>query len=201
MLRRPRDDTGPPPPLDPAPEQVEARLIARVAAHEADAFALLYRAYHPRLTRFLERMTRRSGLVEELVDDTMLTLWQSADRYNGLSKVSTWVFGIAYRKALNALRRLDEPLEDASGDEPAERREAGPEAQCGRHELLRQLELALAELSPAQRAVVDLTYFHGIGYREIAAIVGCPVDTVKTRMFHARRRLRARLAGRLEDWL
>jgi len=201
MQRRPRDNPGPPPPHDPAPEQAEARLIARVAAREAGAFALLYRAYHPRLTRFLERMTRRSGLVEELVDDTMLTLWQSADRYNGLSKVSTWVFGIAYRKALNALRRLDEPLEDAPGDEPLTPREAGPEAQCGRQELLRQLEQALAELSPAQRAVVDLTYFHGIGYREIAAIVGCPVDTVKTRMFHARRRLRARLAGRLEDWL
>ena len=201
MQRRPRDDPGPPPPHDPAPEQAEARLIARVAAREAGAFALLYRAYHPRLTRFLERMTRRSGLVEELVDDTMLTLWQSADRYNGLSKVSTWVFGIAYRKALNALRRLDEPLEDAAGDEPLEPREAGPEARCGRRELLRQLEQALAELSPAQRAVIDLTYFHGIGYREIAAIVGCPVDTVKTRMFHARRRLRARLAGRLEDWL
>jgi RNA polymerase sigma-70 factor (ECF subfamily) len=92
-------------------------------------------------------------------------------------------------------------LEAAPGDEPLEPHESGPEAQCGRQELLRQLEQALAELSPGQRAVVDLTYFHGIGYREIADIVGCPVDTVKTRMFHARRRLRTRLAGRLEDWL
>ena len=56
-------------------------------------------------------------------------------------------------------------------------------------------------LSPQHRAVVDLTYFHGIGYREIARIVDCPVDTVKTRMFHARRRLKTLLAGRVEGWL
>jgi RNA polymerase sigma-70 factor (ECF subfamily) len=49
--------------------------------------------------------------------------------------------------------------------------------------------------------VVDLTYFHGLGYREIAEIVDCPVDTVKTRMFHARRRLRQALPGALADWV
>ena len=56
-------------------------------------------------------------------------------------------------------------------------------------------------LSPEQRAVVDLTYFHGLGYREIAEILNCPVDTVKTRMFHARRRLKQALPGTLADWL
>jgi RNA polymerase sigma-70 factor (ECF subfamily) len=60
---------------------------------------------------------------------------------------------------------------------------------------------AVAELSPAHRAVVDLTYFHELGYREIAAVVDCPVDTVKTRMFHARRHLRKKLGGVLADWI
>ena len=201
MLRRMRDVPGPHPPQAAAPEREEVALLARVAAREAQAFALLYRAYHPRLTRFLERVTRRAGLVEELADDTMLTLWQRAGQFNGGSKVSTWVFGIAYRKALGALQRLDEPLEDPPEEAAGATTEPGPEAQCGRRELLLRLEAALGELSPAQRAVVELTYFHGMGYREIAEIAGCPVDTVKTRMFHARRRLRARLAGRLEDWL
>ena len=201
MLRRMRDVPGSHPPQAAAPEREEVVLLARVAARETQAFALLYRAYHPRLTRFLERMTRRAGLVEELADDTMLTLWQRAGQFNGGSKVSTWVFGIAYRKALGALQRLDEPLEDPPEEAAGAAAEPGPEAQCGRRELLLRLEAALGELSPAQRAVVELTYFHGMGYREIADIAGCPVDTVKTRMFHARRRLRARLAGRLEDWL
>ena len=60
---------------------------------------------------------------------------------------------------------------------------------------------ALDALSDDHRMVVELTYFHDMGYREIAEIVDCPVDTVKTRMFHARRRLRALLAGGAEDWL
>jgi RNA polymerase sigma-70 factor (ECF subfamily) len=56
-------------------------------------------------------------------------------------------------------------------------------------------------LSADHRAVVDLTYFHGLGYRDIAQIVDCPVDTVKTRMFHARRRLKQAIAGDVSDWL
>jgi RNA polymerase sigma-70 factor (ECF subfamily) len=60
---------------------------------------------------------------------------------------------------------------------------------------------AMDQLSADHRAVVDLTYFPGMGYREIAEIVDCPVDTVKTRMFHARRRLRQAIPGQLADWL
>ena len=59
----------------------------------------------------------------------------------------------------------------------------------------------MSKLTPEHRAVVDLTYFHGMGYREIADVVNCPVDTVKTRMFHARRRLRLAMSGDLVDWL
>ena len=79
--------------------------------------------------------------------------------------------------------------------------DAGPEQQLGRQQLHSALLRALDALSPEHRAVIELTYFHDIGYREIAQIVDCPVDTVKTRMFHARRRLRALLSGGLGDWL
>jgi RNA polymerase sigma-70 factor (ECF subfamily) len=184
----------------PAADEPEARLVARIAAGERPAFDALYRLYHPRLARFLHRMTRRPGLVEELLNDTMLVVWRRAGRYDGSSKVSTWVFGIAYRVALKALRRLDEPVEDA-GDEPAAADHEQPEHQIGRLQLNALLLRALDGLSAEHRAVVDLAYFHGMGCREIAAVVDCPVDTVKTRMFHARRRLRLLLGGRLEEWL
>jgi RNA polymerase sigma-70 factor (ECF subfamily) len=70
------------------------------------------------------------------------------------------------------------------------------------HDRLRTaLMKAMDQLSADHRAVVDLTYFHGLGYREIAEIVDCPVDTVKTRMFHARRRLKQAMPGSLSDWL
>jgi RNA polymerase sigma-70 factor (ECF subfamily) len=183
-----------------AGEAGEARLIARVVDADLAAFEALYRLYHPRLTRFLERVTRRQALVDELLNDTMLVVWNQASRYNGRSKVSTWIFAIAYRKALKALSRLDEAMEDPQALEHAEPGD-GPEQQMNLQQVRERLALAMDQLSAEHRAVVDLTYYHGLGYREIAEIVDCPLDTVKTRMFHARRRLKAMFAGRLGDWL
>ncbi len=130
----------------------------------------------------------------------MMVVWTNPDRYNGKSKVSTWIFAIAYRKALKALRRYDEPVEDNLA-ETRPSLEPGPEQQLGSREIQKVLLSAIGELSTDHRAVVDLTYFHEIGYREIAEIMDCPVDTVKTRMFHARRHLKSRLSGQLTDWL
>jgi RNA polymerase sigma factor (sigma-70 family) len=175
-------------------EPAERRLLARVAAGEMRAFELLYRGYHPRLTRFLERVTRRPELVEELLNDTMLVVWRRADHFNGSSKVSTWIFAIAYRKALKALQRWDLPVDDEAVAQQASP-QPGPEESLDRHQLHAQMLRALDQLSAVQRAVVALTYFHGMDYREIAEVIDCPVDTVKTRMFHARRRLKAMLAG------
>ena len=184
----------------PPDDAHEARLVQRVAAGELPAFEQLYRSYHLRLTRFLERVTRRPGLVGELLNDTMFVVWTRAASYNAQSKVSTWIFAIAYRKALKAIERWDEPVDDDT-QPPLTETALGPEQRLAQAQLHAALVHAMDDLSAQQRAVVDLTYYHGIGYREIGDIVGCPVDTVKTRMFHARRRLKSLLAGRLEDWL
>ena len=134
------------------------------------------------------------------IDDTMLVVWNRAGSYNGASKVSTWIFAIAYRKALTALRRRDEPVEDTHA-ESRPSFEADPEEALERRQGRDALLKAMAGLSANHRAVVDLTYFQELGYREIAEIMACPPDTVKTRMFHARRHLKRELAGRLTDWL
>lgn len=182
-------------------ERAEVGLLGRIVNGELPAFEQLYRAYHPRLTRFLDRLTRRPGLVEELLNDTMLVVWNRAATYNGASKVSTWIFAIAYRKAMKALSRLDEPMPEENEDDQPAPTESGPEYHAAQSQIRAALAQAMDHLSFEQRAVVHLTYFHGIGYREISEVVGCPVDTVKTRMFHARRRLKTLLSGRLEDWL
>ena len=83
----------------------DAALLRRVAHADTAAFEALYRVYFPRLHRFLERVTHRVNLVEEILDDTMLVVWQKASAFNGQSLVSTWIFAIAYRKALKALHR------------------------------------------------------------------------------------------------
>lgn len=178
----------------------ERELLERIKAHDVDAFERLYRIYQPRLARFLINLVKRPQLVEEVLDDTMMVVWQTAGSFRGTSKLSTWVFAIAYRKALKARARWPDPIED-DGRDTRISNDPSPDAELQRGRLRDALTGAMAELSAEQRAVVDLTYFHGLGYRDIAEILSCPVDTVKTRMFHARRRLKQALSGTLADWL
>ncbi|HYD24029.1 MAG TPA: sigma-70 family RNA polymerase sigma factor [Croceibacterium sp.] len=180
--------------------QADLRLIALVGQRDRDAFRELYGKYQTRLTRFLFNVVRQPQIVEEVLDDTMMVVWERASSFKGESKLSTWMFAIAYRKAVKALRRYDEPVEDHDRDGRISTA-AGPEEEYELSRLRRLLKTAMAELSPDHRAVVDLTYFHELGYREIAEILNCPVDTVKTRMFYARRHLRRCLEGELPDWI
>jgi RNA polymerase sigma-70 factor (ECF subfamily) len=191
-------------------DTADARLLARVAGGDREAFERLYHAYFPRLTRFLNRNTRNLQLVEEVVNDTMLVVWKKAPSWDASCKVSTWIFAIAWRKARKALssRRslgslsslgggMDEPM-----DEAPDLIEAGPDSQpdrqCARLRQHHAVDAALNALPVEQRAVVQLTYFHDMGYADIADVMGCPENTVKTRMFYARRRLATLLADRQE---
>jgi len=170
----------------------EAALLERIAAAEIAAFEALYRLYYPRLMRFLLGVTRRAALADEVLDDTMLVVWRKAHTFDATSKVSTWLFAIAYRQALKALRRIDWSLPDPI-DEPAAPRDAEPDRELAHAQLRERLDAVLEQLSPEHRAVIDLTYFHGYSCKEIADVVGCPVATVKTRMFYARRHMKALL--------
>jgi RNA polymerase sigma-70 factor (ECF subfamily) len=178
----------------------DLQLISRVSGRDRPAFEELYRRYRVRLERFLGNLVRHPQLVEEVLDDTLLVVWERAAGFKGESKLSTWIFAIAYRKAMKALRRYDAPVEDHDAENRASA-EDNPEEAFGQtrlHDLLRE---AMAELSADHRGVVELTYFNDLSYREIAEIMECPVDTVKTRMFYARRHLKRRLDGELPDWI
>ncbi|MES2296564.1 MAG: sigma-70 family RNA polymerase sigma factor [Pseudomonadota bacterium] len=180
-----------------AGEANEVRLIGLIAGGDRLAFSELYRAYFPRLVRFLDRMTRSAPLIEEVVNDTMLVVWQRAARFNHTSKVSTWIFAIAYRTALKGIAGLDEPLEaDADAGPGAAHYE--PEAALGWLQLQQDVARALDALPAPQRTVVNLAYYHGMAYEEIAVVMDCPTNTVKTRMFNARLRLKQLLAAQLE---
>lgn len=170
----------------------DVRLMALIEAGDRHAFAQLYRAYFPRLVRFLDRMTRNANLIEEIINDTLLVVWQRAASYNHSSKVSTWIFAIAYRKALKGIRALDEPVEGDADAEPADEL-LQPEQALSLQQMQHQVARALDALPHAQRTVVNLAYYHGMGYEEIAAIMDCPLNTVKTRMFNARSKLRTLL--------
>jgi RNA polymerase sigma-70 factor (ECF subfamily) len=177
----------------------ETRLLRRIGQGDLQAFEALYRIYHPRLTRFLTSMLGNRPLVEEVLNDTMMVVWKRPDRFNGTSKVSTWIFAIAYRTALKARSRFDIPVEDRTDIEPID--DDDPERSLGQSQVRAALLSAMGQLSPQHRAVLDLTYFQDAGCSEIAEILDCPVGTVKTRMHHARRYLKTMLDGRLGDWL
>ncbi len=181
-------------------DEEDLDLIDRVSAGDVRAFEALYRAYHPRLTRFLSSMTARRPVVEESLNDTMLVVWRRASTFNRQSKVSTWVFAIAYRTACKAMRWQEAPADETNPDEqPGEG--SGPERLTSDRETRVALLRAMQMLSHEQRNVLVLTYFHDLPYADIAEIMNCPVDTVKTRAFHGRRRLRALLTGEAGDWL
>ena len=181
-----------------AVDACDARLVSQVAGGDRHAFETLYRSYFPRLTRFVNGMTRIVQLVEEIVKDAMLVVWQKAHSFDGSCKPSTWIFAIAYRKACKAIRGMDEPV-DIDPDLAAAGAAGEPEHELGLHRLQQAVGAALEHLPAVQRAVVHLAYHHDMGYAEIAEVMDCPVNTVKTRMFHARRRLKELLAGQMEE--
>jgi RNA polymerase sigma-70 factor (ECF subfamily) len=126
-------------------------------------------------------------MIDEALDDVMLVVWKDARKFRHRSSVSTWIFGIAYHKALSAVRaerRYQAPL-DRAADGASLADPMTPQDNL--------LSAALGRLSFDHRQVVELTFFGGYSYREIAEIADCPVNTVKTRMFHAKRRLRVLL--------
>lgn len=174
--------------------EAELALIRRVSLRDRTALRELYLLYHRRLSRFLMRLTQRQDLAEEVINDTLLVVWNSAERFRGDSRVSTWIVGIAYRRALKSVRRrrsfevmeLDatDSLVSADGMQACETQE--------------WIEEALQELPIEQRMCLELAYVLGHSCEEISIITSCPINTVKTRLYHARRKLSAllpRLAG------
>jgi RNA polymerase sigma-70 factor, ECF subfamily len=166
----------------------ERDLLQRVSCGDRRAFQQLYFNYHGRLARFLIRVTRTRADLEETINDTLLIVWRRSGDFRGASRVSTWIFGIAHRCALRSIRRAARwsrasalPVHEG---EPV----VDDVAACTADRQL--VEFALSQLPAEQRLALILAYRMGYSCEEIAATARCPVNTVKTRIFHARRRLR-----------
>jgi RNA polymerase sigma-70 factor (ECF subfamily) len=176
-------------------EEQERDLLRQVAAQDRQAFETLYRQYAPRLYRYLCKLIPQPDLIEEVFDDVMLVVWQKAACFDGTAKSSTWILGIAYHKALKARVRLPKPPVDLAPPAPAWHPDNDPAALSQHRALQGELARALAHLSLEQRTVVELAWHQGCSYQEIATIMGCPVNTVKTRMWLARQYLTRALTG------
>ena len=182
-------------PMQPSALEDDLNLIRRVVGRDRQAFETLYHRYSPVVYRYLWKLIRQREIAEEALNDVMMVVWETASRFNGTSRLSTWILGIAHNKALKARARsakFDTELRQA---EPDGVESTGPEDAWAHRELASGVARAIDSLPAEQGVVVELTFYHDLSYAEIAKIVGCPVNTVKTRMFHARRRLASLFAA------
>jgi len=177
-------------------------LIARIAQGDRLAMQVLYGRHHVRVFRFGFRLVRDEQVAEDLISEVFLDVWRQAGKFEGRSAVSTWLLAITRFKALSALRRrkdveLDDEaanaIEDASDD---------PEVAAQKKDTSKALRKCLTALSPEHREIVDLVYYHEKSVEEVAEIVSIPENTVKTRLFYARKKLAGLLkaAGVERGW-
>lgn len=176
-----------------APDDSDRPLIERIADGDKTAFRELFEAYQQPLFRYLTRLVRSPEIARELVNDVMFDIWQKAGTFEARSSVRTWIYRIAHNKAVDHLRRRhEEPWDENAAERLTD---CGPSPlQAVEQSDLRGLILRLLDaLSAEHRAVIQLTYFDGLSVREIADVIDCPEATVKTRMFYARKQLKALL--------
>lgn len=172
----------------------ELALIVRIRNRDQNALELLYQGYYQRLFRFIGRYTWREDLIDEVINDTMYSVWEKAATYNHQCRLSTWIFGIAYNKARQALRNIKQFPEESLDEMEIDILFGAYDAGLKQLEMDDLLESAFSVLSPDQRMVLELTYFQGLHYSEIAILMDCPENTVKTRMHYARKALASQLA-------
>jgi RNA polymerase sigma-70 factor (ECF subfamily) len=164
-------------------------LIGAIAAGDRHAMHVLYVRHNVRVYRFVLRLTNGSSLAEDLVSEIFIDVWRGARGFKGRSQVSTWLLAIARNKALSAMRaRLDEQLDDEMATAIADPGD-DPETTANKRNRSVIIRHCLSQLSPLHREVMDLVYYHEKSLDEVARIVGAPANTVKTRMFYARRRM------------
>jgi RNA polymerase sigma-70 factor, ECF subfamily len=168
----------------------DATLIARIATGDRLAMHALFARHKTRIYRFVLRLVGDAASADDLTSEVFLTV---GHKFRGHAAASTWLLAIARFKALAELRRrrdtaLDPEQTDAS--DPA----ADPEASWADKHRGAILRKCLHALSPEHRTIIDLVYYHDKSVQEVAAIVGIPCATVKTRMFYARKKLAALLA-------
>lgn len=169
----------------------DRQLLAAVTKGDRDAFGEIHQRHSQKLMKFAHRMTGDHQAAEEVTNDTLLVIWRSSDSFRERAKVSTWMFGIAYRLAMKKRQDLARRQRDLCIDECLIKDTRDTAADIiHRHDI----SAALDRLKPELRTVVELTFFQGYIYAEISERLGCPVGTVKTRMMTAKQQLRGMLS-------
>jgi RNA polymerase sigma-70 factor, ECF subfamily len=171
----------------------DSDLMKACSPNNDEAFAVLYQRYERRIFQYLMTMMNDGALAEETLVEVMLAIWKGLHTFQGQSKVSTWILGIARHKAVDALRKLTSlqrsgmPLEDiiesAVSDE-------NPMEDSQQKRLAAITNRALTTLTVEHREILHMAFYEGLSYPEIAALLGIPLNTVKTRVYYAKQQLK-----------
>ncbi len=164
-----------------------------IAAGDEAAMRRFYETYAGAVYAFALRRLDEPAEAADLLHDVMLEVWRKAAGYQGRSRVRTWLLGIAHHRILDRLRALGRARrrEDPEADAAAHPDERGNTlaAVAGAGDA-RQVRRCLDGLPAIHRQVMHLAFYQELSYPEIAAVLGCPSGTVKTRMMHARRAMK-----------
>ncbi|MCE1237280.1 MAG: sigma-70 family RNA polymerase sigma factor [Hyphomicrobiales bacterium] len=164
-------------------------LLRRIAAGDQLAMRVLFARHRLAVHRFVLRVVRDEAVAEDAVSETFLDVWRQAGDFEGRSKVTTWLLSIARFKAFSALRRRrDAGLDEEWAAEIPDEADT-PEVVSQKLDKSAAIRLSMEKLSAEHREVLDLVYYHEASVDEVARIVGIPEGTVKTRLFHARKKL------------
>jgi len=171
-------------------------LVAQIAQRDKRALQQLYSRHHVRIYRFALRFLNDEAAAEDTVSEVFIDMWRQAERFEGRSQVTTWLLAIARNKALSMLRRRSNEELDDEVAEFIEDPSDNPEVAMLKSQRASVLQDCLTQLSPAHREIVDLVYYHEKSVEEVAEIISVPANTVKTRMFYARKRIGELMAAK-----
>jgi RNA polymerase sigma-70 factor (ECF subfamily) len=167
----------------------DAELIRRIAAGDESALRALLAAHQIRGLRFVQRLVGNAAGAEEVMSEVFLEVWRNAGKFEGASAPGTWILSIAHHRAVSRLRKRREEAWDEDAARMLQDGGDDPEVvaqKAGKGAILR---LCVDKLSAEQKAVIDLVYYHELSVSEVSEVLKIPENTVKTRMFYARKRL------------
>jgi RNA polymerase sigma-70 factor (ECF subfamily) len=171
-------------------------LVARIAAGDVCALEMLYARHWNSIRRHCRSLVCDQASVEDLSQEILLAVWNSAIRYAGTASVRTWLLRIAHFQAHNMTRRDKLPMAGEPPSEMLATSEPGPEdaviAATGCAEIAR----AFRSLSLIHREVLSLVVDQELHYREVADVLGIPIGTVKSRLKNAKEALATALNGK-----
>ena len=175
-------------------EEDDQRQLERAANGDREAIGVLFQRHHKRVFHFVRRFVSDVEVAEDLTNDVFIEIWQKASSYEGRSKVSSWLLGVARYKALSEIRmrkpvhskseQILDTLEDDADD---------PEMVVQKRDKGAAIKRCMKTLSRDHRVILELIYYQEKSIEEVSEILDIPKNTVKTRTFHARKQLSAEM--------